>query len=77
MLKVRLSKREIDVALLIAEGLTNKEIALTIGISQRRVNAIIFNIKGKLGISSRVEIGIITFQSQDVLKKQLEEITNA
>lgn len=55
----KLSERETDVAFMIRKGLTNKEIAYTIGISQRRVGAIISSIKDKFQLSSKVEIAIL------------------
>jgi DNA-binding CsgD family transcriptional regulator len=56
-----LSNRERDVAILVAEGKKDVEIAKLLFISQRRVGELIFNIKEKWGISSRVEIGIGVF----------------
>lgn len=56
-----LSDKERDVAILVAEGKKDVEIAKLLFISRRRVGEIIFNIKEKWGISSRVEIGIGVF----------------
>jgi DNA-binding NarL/FixJ family response regulator len=53
-----LSNRERDVAVLVAKGKKDVEIAKLLFISRRRVGEIIFNIKEKWGITSRVEIGI-------------------
>ncbi|QLK09298.1 hypothetical protein BMG_6070 (plasmid) [Priestia megaterium] len=61
MLVSRLSKREKEIAILVSKGLTNKEIASKIGISERRVGEIVYNIKEKWSIVSRVEIGILTY----------------
>jgi DNA-binding NarL/FixJ family response regulator len=60
-LATKLSKREREIAAMVAKGLTNKEIALTLKISQRRVGEIVANIKQKWSIESRVEIGIISY----------------
>jgi DNA-binding NarL/FixJ family response regulator len=51
-----LSTREKDVVRCLAEGLTNREIAKTLAISQHTVKNYIFKIFDKLGVSSRVEL---------------------
>ena len=51
-----LSKREVEVARLIAEGLGNKEIGARLFISERTVTTHVGNILNKLGFDSRVQI---------------------
>jgi predicted ATPase/DNA-binding CsgD family transcriptional regulator len=51
-----LAKREADVARLIAEGLTNKEIGSRLFISERTVDSHVRSILNKLGFSSRAQI---------------------
>jgi two-component system nitrate/nitrite response regulator NarL len=51
-----LGKREAEVADLVAEGLSNKEIAQKLGISEHTVSNYLFRIYTKLGLSSRVEL---------------------
>ena len=51
-----LRQRETDVARLIAEGLTNKEIGARLFISERTVETHVRNIMNKLGFSSRAQI---------------------
>ncbi len=51
-----LAKREDQVANLVAEGLTNREIAHKLGLSEHTVSNYLFRIYNKLGISSRVEL---------------------
>lgn len=51
-----LAKREDEVASLVAEGLTNREIARKLGLSEHTVSNYLFRIYNKLGISSRVEL---------------------
>lgn len=52
-----LSDREFEVARLVADGLTNKEIAVQLDLSVRTVDAHVRSILQKLGISSRSEVG--------------------
>jgi DNA-binding CsgD family transcriptional regulator len=51
-----LGKREREVADLIAQGLTNKEIAARLFLSERTVETHVYNVLNKLGFSSRVSI---------------------
>ena len=51
-----LAKRENEVANLVSEGLTNREIAQKLGLSEHTVSNYLFRIYEKLGISSRVEL---------------------
>ena len=51
-----LTKREEDVAKLLAEGMTNKEIAAHLHISEHTVRNYLFHMFDKLGVSSRVEL---------------------
>ncbi|MBL8966064.1 MAG: helix-turn-helix transcriptional regulator [Spirochaetaceae bacterium] len=51
-----LTARELDMALLIARGLANKEIAAELGISAATVRTHIYNLYRKVGARSRVEL---------------------
>jgi DNA-binding CsgD family transcriptional regulator len=51
-----LAKREADVALLVAEGLTNKQVGARLFISERTVDSHVRSILSKLGFSSRAQI---------------------
>ena len=51
-----LAKREADVARLVADGLTNKQIGTRLFISERTVDSHVRSILNKLGASSRAQI---------------------
>jgi DNA-binding NarL/FixJ family response regulator len=53
-----LSSRELDVAGLIADGRSNKEIGRALGISEPTVKKHVGHILGKLGLQDRLQIGI-------------------
>ena len=51
-----LTPREIDVVRLIAEGMRNKEIAVTLGITEETAKVHVKNILAKLGVSDRAAV---------------------
>lgn len=53
-----LSKREGEVVRRISEGLTNREIAHLLGLSEYTIKNYVYRIFDKLGISSRVELAL-------------------
>ena len=53
-----LAKREADVARLIAEGLSNKQIAARLFISERTVDSHVRSILNKLGFNSRAQVAV-------------------
>jgi DNA-binding NarL/FixJ family response regulator len=55
-MKMKLTPREIEVSLLVADGLTNKEIAKQLNVSVYTVKSHIHNIFATLGIVNRVEL---------------------
>ena len=59
--KQLLSKREQEVAALVADGLTNRQIADQLHLSEYTVKNYLFKIFEKLGVSTRVELVLYTF----------------
>ena len=55
-----LSKRELEVVQCVVQGLTNREIADRMGLSQHTIKNYLFRIFDKLGVSSRVELLFMT-----------------
>ena len=53
-----LSEREVEVLRLLAQGMTNKDIAQTLILSVRTIEAHLRNIFGKLGVRSRTEAAL-------------------
>jgi len=60
-----LSKREMDVVRSLAEGLTNREIAERLGLSQHTIKNYLFRVYDKLGVSSRLELLFLTLTQPD------------
>jgi DNA-binding NarL/FixJ family response regulator len=62
--KNMLSKREAQVVRLAVDGLTNREIAAQLGLSEHTVKNYMFRIFDKLGVSGRVELVLYVLNSQ-------------
>lgn len=58
-----LTPREEQVVALVAEGLTNKDIACELGLSENTIKKYVFRVFDKLGISSRVELVLYAVSS--------------
>ena len=61
---VRMTKREREIIVLIAEGLSNKEIAQRISLSIYTVKSHIHNILEKMALHSRLEIAAHTYENK-------------
>jgi len=76
-----LSKREMEIVQCLAEGLTNREIAIRLGLSAHTVKNYLFRVFDKLGVSNRVELLFMTLSqngssqsvSNHVLKRYTED----
>jgi two-component system nitrate/nitrite response regulator NarL len=64
-----LSKREQDVVRGVAEGLSNREIAQQLSLTEHTVKNYLFRIFDKLGVSSRVEVVLYAFGLSDPSQK--------
>src|SRR3979490_1115151 len=53
---VNLSRRELEIAGLVAQGLTNREIARRLFISERTVDGHLEHVREKLGVNTRAQI---------------------
>ena len=62
---VRMTKREREVIVLIAEGLSNKDIAGRLNLSTYTVKSHIHNILEKMALHSRLEIAAHTFENRE------------
>jgi DNA-binding NarL/FixJ family response regulator len=62
-----LTKREEDVARLVAEGMSNREISRHLKLSEHTVRNYLFRVFEKLGISSRVELVLYCLQQRQPL----------
>ncbi len=51
-----LSKRQEDVVRLVAKGLTNRDVAVKLGLSEHTVRNYLFQIFDRIGVSTRVEL---------------------
>lgn len=61
---VRMTKREREIVVLIAEGMSNKEIALRLNLSIFTVKSHIHNILEKMALHSRLEIATHSFENK-------------
>ena len=54
-----LTNRELEIADLIAQAMSNKDIARALGIAEGTVKACLHNIYGKLGVHTRVQLAVL------------------
>lgn len=63
-----LTKREQELAPLVASGLTNREISIQLGVSEHTIKNHLFRMYEKLGISSRVELILYAVSERDKIR---------
>jgi two-component system nitrate/nitrite response regulator NarL len=61
----RMTKRELDVARAAVEGLSNREIARRLGLTEHTVKNYLFRIFDKLGVSNRVELVLSCLRQEE------------
>lgn len=61
-----LTKRELSLVHLVAEGRTNKDISRELGLSEHTVRNYLFRIFNKLGTSNRLELALYAIRQRDV-----------
>jgi DNA-binding NarL/FixJ family response regulator len=64
-----LSKRESDVVQCLVQGLTNREIAERLGLSQHTVKNYLFRVFDKLGVSNRTELLFMTLSQGGIAEE--------
>jgi two-component system, NarL family, nitrate/nitrite response regulator NarL len=71
-----LSRRELEVVRDLAVGLTNREIAQHLGLSQHTVKNHLFRIFDKLGVSSRIELLFLTLSQSSAAPPLVQGLIN-
>src|SRR5262249_47761079 len=66
-----LSRRELEVVSCVAEGLSNREIAQRLGLTEHTVKNYLFRIFDKLGVSKRVEVVLYAYSMNNGTEKAL------
>lgn len=71
-----LSKREMEVVRSVAQGLSNREIAERLHLSQHTIKNCLFRIFDKLGVSSRVELLFMTLSQERDAQSAFQHFLN-
>ena len=66
----RMTKREADVVRLAVEGLSNREIARELGLTEHTVKNYLFRIFDKLGVSNRVELVLSCLRQEEATREE-------
>ena len=66
----RMTKREADVVRLAIEGLSNREIARELGLTEHTVKNYLFRIFDKLGVSNRVELVLSCLRQEEAAREE-------
>jgi DNA-binding CsgD family transcriptional regulator len=70
-----LSQRELQVVHHLAEGLTNREIGVRLGLSRHTIKNYLLKIFDKLGVSNRVELLFLTLSQSSARMPPLRRTT--
>jgi two-component system nitrate/nitrite response regulator NarL len=66
----RMTKREGDVVRLAVEGLSNREIARELGLTEHTVKNYLFRVFEKLGVSNRVELVLSCLRQEEAAREE-------
>jgi DNA-binding NarL/FixJ family response regulator len=66
----RMTKREADVVRLAVEGLSNREIAGELGLTEHTVKNYLFRVFDKLGVSNRVELVLSCLRQEETAREE-------
>jgi DNA-binding NarL/FixJ family response regulator len=66
----RMTKREGDVVRLAVEGLSNREIAGELGLTEHTVKNYLFRVFEKLGVSNRVELVLSCLRQEETAREE-------
>jgi DNA-binding NarL/FixJ family response regulator len=72
----RMTKRETDVVRLAVEGLSNREIARELGLTEHTVKNYLFRIFDKLGVSNRVELVLSCLRQEEAAREEAAAVGN-
>ena len=70
MVENRMTKREGDVVRLAVEGLSNREIARELGLTEHTVKNYLFRVFEKLGVSNRVELVLSCLRQEEAAREE-------
>jgi DNA-binding NarL/FixJ family response regulator len=70
LVETRMTKRETDVVKLAVEGLSNREIARELGLTEHTVKNYLFRIFDKLGVSNRVELVLSCLRQEEAAREE-------
>jgi DNA-binding NarL/FixJ family response regulator len=76
MIENRMTKRETDVVRLAVEGLSNREIARELGLTEHTVKNYLFRIFDKLGVSNRVELVLSCLRQEEAAREEAAAVGN-
>jgi two-component system nitrate/nitrite response regulator NarL len=73
----QLSKREEEIALMVAEGFSNRQISERLDLSEHTIKNYLFRVFEKLGVSTRVELTLYALKRGKVPRTRPQAVTRA